>query len=93
MPAGTGDHLANLISWATLFLFNKDSCSACKKRIWLMNKWGPDGCEINRPTILEWLRRAAHEEGVPFIQPFVNAMITEAIRRSRNEKTPPPDTQ
>jgi hypothetical protein len=57
-----------------------------------MNKWGPKGCEINRPTILEWLRRAAHEAGVPFVPAFANVMITEAIRRAErdNEKTPPP---
>jgi hypothetical protein len=90
MMKGPGDHLANLIDWATPFLMNKDQCASCRKRVKLMNIWGPDGCEINRETILEWLRRAAHESGVPFNSIFANLMISEAIRRARNEKTPPP---
>lgn len=86
MPTGVGDHLAKLISWATLFLINSDQCSNCRKRIKLMNTWGPKGCEINRPTIHLWLQAAAKEQGIPYNRTIVNMMITEAIRRARKEE-------
>lgn len=79
-----GTELKNLISW---FVWSKkvESCGRCKDREDRMNKWGPDKCEKNILTIIEWLRESAKERGYPFSERIAVALIKKAINNSRKK--------
>jgi len=90
---GVGDELAASIEWVGFFFRKKfGDCESCRSRRNLMNKWGPEGCEINRVTILLWLEEAAHQNKIPFNKKVANLMITNAIKKA-NKKTPSPVSQ
>lgn len=63
----------------------KPGC-ACNARAAEMDAKGPDWCETNRATILEWLRLEAKTRplvGVLYNEPLANLILSEAIKRAR----------
>ena len=60
-----------------------DGKCKCKQHVALMDKWGPQGCENNRETILIWLKKSCQDRNIPFNKAIANAAISLAIRRSK----------
>jgi len=79
---GPGTELKKLVSW---FVWNKNirNCGTCATREQRMNRWGPDKCQQNILTIIEWLRESAVKHGYPFSERIAAALIRKAIDNSR----------
>jgi len=82
ITTGPGTELKKLISW---FIWNKNinNCGTCATREQRMNRWGPDKCQQNILTIIEWLRESAVKHGYPFSERIAAALIRKAIDNSR----------
>lgn len=46
---------------------------------------GPDWCEENLETIVDWLRDGAKRRGLPFIEFIARRLIKQAIAISRRD--------
>jgi len=80
--SGPGTELKKLVSW---FIWNKNirNCKTCATREQRMNRWGPDRCQKNILTIIEWLRESAVKHGYPFSERVAASLIRKAIDNSR----------
>jgi len=67
----------------------------CNKRAALMNARGPDWCEANIDTIVQWLREEAASRGLPFLDAAAKMLVRRAIRNARKEasRARPPGSQ
>lgn len=60
------------------------NCS-CNARARQMDEWGPDLCEQNLPTIVEWLEEQAKARNLPFVRFAGEQAVKLAIRRARKK--------
>ena len=81
--AGPGTELKRIFSW---FGIKEHEGCKCTEHATLMDKWGPDGCQVNRPTIIQWLQQECKERNLPFNKTIANIALTTAINRSRKSK-------
>ena len=79
---GAGHFLSRSLSW---FGLRGDRHCKCRARACLMDDRGPDWCEENQAEILGWLREAAEERGLPFIEVIATRLLRRAIASARRE--------
>lgn len=80
IPAvGVGTELKILLR---RFGISPKSCQ-CDHRAMLMDLEGPDWCEQNRETIVDWLQEAAVKRHLPFLRPAGRTLVCWAVRRAR----------
>lgn len=60
----------------------------CNARAALMDRKGPDWCEENIDTIVEWLREEATARRLPFVAPAARLVVRLAIRKARSGGRP-----
>ena len=84
---GAGHFLSRSLSW---FGLKGDRNCKCRVRARLMDERGPDWCEENLPEILGWLREAAEERGLPYIDIIASRLIRNAIAAARKSQQNPP---
>jgi len=73
----------------------------CKSRVRYMNQMGADWCEDNIDTIVSFLREAAEERGLPFLDVAGRMLVRRAIhnarkaeaKRAREAERPPLHTE
>jgi len=80
---GVGCHLSRILAW---FQITEDSKCKCKSLASLMDKRGPGWCKRRSSRIMRWLREAASQRGLPFIELAAKAAVALAIRRAAKEK-------
>jgi len=59
----------------------------CKSRVRYMNQMGADWCEANIDAIVGWLREAAEERGLPFVDIAARLLVRRAIANARKAET------
>lgn len=79
-PNGPGTILSNMIS--SLGIKSSPTCS-CRRHALEMNVKGPDWCEENLPTILNWLREESQKRHLPYIESVASLVVKRAIKTSR----------
>lgn len=47
-----------------------------------MNAWGKERCLKELPTILSWLRESALDNGYPYSEYVISAVVKNIIKRS-----------
>lgn len=77
---GPGTELETLL--ATIGITASFGC-ACNRRAIYMNEQGCDWCEANIDMIVGWLREAAAERGLPFLDMAGRLLVRRAIRNAR----------
>ena len=83
-PAGgPGTELKRIFKW--FGITPKGGCG-CGDHSRKMDRQGPKWCHENMDIIIGWLRKAAKERNLPFVQAAVKGLVLLAIRRS--ERTP-----
>ena len=85
-PTGPGTILSSML--ATIGIKSTANCS-CRRHALEMNAKGPEWCERNMATILDWLRRESEKRKLPFVESLAKMLVKRAIRQSRaasNEK-------
>ena len=82
-PDGPGAILAGMIS--AMGIKSTPNCS-CKRHALEMNNNGPDWCEENLGTILDWLNEEAQKRNLPFVRTVAKLMVQRAINKSRRLK-------
>ena len=82
-PDGPGAILAGMIS--AMGIKSTPNCS-CKRHALEMNNNGPDWCEENLGTILDWLNEEAKKRNLPFVRTVAKLMVQRAINKSRRLK-------
>lgn len=81
--SGPGTELKALLKdW--LGIQASPNCS-CNARARQMDEWGPDVCEQNMPTILQWLEEQATARKLPFVRFAAEQAVKLAIRRARKK--------
>ncbi len=81
--AGPGTELKALLKdW--LGIQASPNCS-CNARARQMDEWGPDLCEQNLPTIVDWLGEQAAARKLPFVRFAAEQAVKLAIRRARKK--------
>lgn len=81
--SGPGTELKALLKdW--LGIQASPNCS-CNARARQMDEWGPDLCEQNMATILEWLEEQAKARKLPFVRFAAEQAVKLAIRRARKK--------
>lgn len=81
--SGPGTELKALLKdW--LGIQASPNCS-CNARARQMDEWGPDLCEENLPTILQWLEEQATARKLPFVRFAAEQAVKLAIRRARKK--------
>jgi hypothetical protein len=82
-PSGPGTELKALLKdW--LGIQASPNCS-CNARARQMDEWGPDLCEQNLPTIVDWLGEQAAARKLPFVRFAAEQAVKLAIRRARKK--------
>jgi len=76
---GVGSILHGMLSKVGI---NPKDC-ACEQHIKEMDENGPDWCEHNLDTVVEWLRVSAAERGLPFVAFIARRIVQRAIRLHR----------
>ena len=76
---GTGTILKHKIWW---FVQPTLSCD-CESKAAVMDAWGPDRCEQERETILDWLKESADEQKILFIRFAMSMVLSSAIKEAR----------
>jgi hypothetical protein len=56
---------------------------ACDARAAEMNRRGPDWCEANIQTIVDWMKEEADRRGLLFWRPYARWLVRRAVRASR----------
>jgi hypothetical protein len=84
---GAGHFLSRSLSW--FGLRGSKNCK-CRARARLMDERGPDWCEENIPEVLGWLREAAEERGLPFVEAIATLFVRRAIAKARRSARNPP---
>lgn len=79
-PNGPGTILSNMIS--SMGIKSTPNCS-CRRHALEMNEKGPDWCEENLPTILNWLREESSKRHLPYIESVASLVVKRAIKTSR----------
>lgn len=79
-PNGPGSVLSGMLS--TIGIKATPNCS-CRQYAIMMNDKGPDWCEQNIDTILDWLRKEAARRNLPFIEAGAKLLVNRAISTSR----------
>lgn len=79
---GAGCHLKRLLEWWGLAEAPGCRCGAHAAQ---MDAWGPDGCQEHLQTILAWLREAAAERGLPWLDAVGRLFVQRAIDAARKE--------
>lgn len=82
-PDGPGAILAGMIS--AMGIKSTPNCS-CKKHALEMNNNGPDWCEENLGTILDWLNEESKKRNLPFVRTVAKLIVQRAINKSRRIK-------
>ena len=82
-PDGPGAILAGMIS--AMGIKSTPNCS-CKRHALEMNTNGPDWCEENLGTILDWLNEESKKRNLPFVRTVAKLMVQRAINKSRRIK-------
>ena len=77
---GPGAHLASLLG--RLGLSETADCK-CKAYAAQMDKWGVDGCSDRIMEIVSWLRTAAENRGLPFVDFVGRMLVNRAIANAR----------
>jgi len=81
--SGPGTELKALLKdW--LGIVASPNCS-CNARARQMDEWGPDLCEQNLPTIVDWLGEQAAARNLPFVRFAGEQAVKLAIRRARKK--------
>jgi hypothetical protein len=81
--SGPGTELKSLLKdW--LGIVASPNCS-CNARARQMDEWGPDLCEQNLPTIVDWLGEQAAARKLPFVRFAGEQAVKLAIRRARKK--------
>ena len=80
---GAGYFLSRYLSW--FGLRGSENCK-CRVRARLMDQRGPDWCEENITEVLDWLREAAEEKGLPFVATAARILVARAIDAARREQ-------
>jgi hypothetical protein len=81
--SGPGTELKALLKdW--LGIQASPNCS-CNARARQMDEWGPDLCEQNLPTIVDWLGEQAAARKLPFVRFAAEQAVKLAIRRARKK--------
>jgi hypothetical protein len=81
--SGPGTELKALLKdW--LGIVASPNCS-CNARARQMDEWGPDLCEQNLPTIVDWLGEQAAARKLPFVRFAAEQAVKLAIRRARKK--------
>ena len=80
-PCGPGCQLRRSLSW---FVRDDGSCG-CSDFAAMMDAWGCDECWKRLEEIVEHLRQAAAEKGLPFIGTAARIMVGRAIEAARKE--------
>jgi len=81
LPPGPGTILKKML--ARLGLRVRPGCK-CNQRAAQMDRLGPDWCERNIDTILDWLEEEAAPRRIPFSRTAARAVVRYAIRWSRS---------
>tara|TARA_B100000085_G_scaffold251172_1_gene248002 strand:- start:440 stop:1024 length:585 start_codon:yes stop_codon:yes gene_type:complete len=80
VPNGPGSILSGMIS--AMGIKSTPNCS-CRRHAIEMNTNGPEWCEENMGTILNWLQEESTKRKLPFIRSVAKLMVQRAINRSR----------
>jgi len=80
---GPGTELKALL--ATIGITATPNCS-CNARAALMDANGCDWCEANIDEIVGWLREAAQERGLPFLDAAGRMLVRRAIHTARRKE-------
>ena len=79
--SGPGTTLHNLITW---FVPQPANCG-CPNRVAIMNAWGKERCLQEMPTILSWLRESALENGYPYSEFVISAVLRTVLLLEKNK--------
>jgi len=79
-PNGPGTILSGIIK--NFGISMTPNCK-CMKHAMEMNKNGPEWCEQNIETILEWIKEEANNRKIPFVSSLVRMAVTQAINKSK----------
>ena len=82
-PDGPGAILAGMIS--AMGIKSTPNCS-CKRHALEMNTNGPDWCEENLGTILDWLNEESKKRNLPFVRTVAKLIVQRSINKSRRLK-------
>jgi hypothetical protein len=82
-PNGPGSILTGMIS--ALGIKSTSTCS-CRRHALQMNEEGPDWCEQNIDTILNWLKDESQKRSLPYVETVARVMVNRAINKSRKLK-------
>lgn len=77
---GAGYYLSRSLSW---FGLSANKTCKCRIRARLMDDRGVDWCAANQAEIVGWLREAAEERGLPFVEAAACGLVRRAIRSAR----------
>jgi hypothetical protein len=80
VPNGPGSVLSGMIS--AMGIKSTPNCS-CRRHAIEMNTHGPEWCEENLGTILEWLNEEAKKRNLPFVRTVAKLIVQRAINKSR----------
>ena len=79
-PNGPGTILSGMLS--TIGIKSTANCS-CRRHALEMNEKGPDWCNENMSTILEWLKEESSKRKLPFVESLAKMLVKRAIRQSK----------
>lgn len=82
---GPGTALKKTLRW---FGIKETEGCGCGSKAATMNQRGPDWCAANIDEILGWLREAAEQRGMMFVEWIARLLVKRAIKKSRASKTP-----
>lgn len=84
---GPGTELKKMLE--AVGITSESGCK-CNKRAAYMNDMGIEWCEGHRDMIIDWLREAAEERGLPFIRVAASLLLSRAIAKARRAAQNPP---
>lgn len=79
---GVGCQLKRSLAW---WGFRDDGSCGCESYAAMLDAWGPDECWRRLEEIVEHLRGAAAEKGLPFVATAARIMVGRAIEAARKE--------
>ena len=80
---GPGTELKKILSkWG---IKAKANC-ACNKNMKIMDESGPDWCDANLETIVDWIEKEAKKRSLPFLRIVGRKLVRMAIKRARKAK-------
>jgi hypothetical protein len=79
---GVGTELKHLLR--TFRIVTSTGCG-CEEKARMMDENGPDWCEENLETIVDWLHEGAKRRKLPFVRTGARLLVRYAIRRARKK--------